>query len=57
MPADRPRFHEKAQAIPADDVMFDLEDSVAPANKEAARHVLVTSLQGLSFQIRLWPCE
>jgi citrate lyase beta subunit len=49
MPADRSRFHAKANAIPADEVMFDLEDSVAPANKNAARQVMVASLQNLSI--------
>lgn len=44
MPADRPRFHEKAQVIPADEIIFDLEDSVAPAAKESARQQLTESL-------------
>lgn len=49
VPGDRPRFHEKAQQIPADEVMFDLEDSVAPANKENARGLVLESLQRLEF--------
>lgn len=49
VPGDRPRFHEKAQQIPADEVMFDLEDSVAPANKESARGLVLESLQRLEF--------
>jgi citrate lyase subunit beta/citryl-CoA lyase len=49
VPGDRPRFHEKAQQIPADEVMFDLEDSVAPANKEGARSLVLESLQRFEF--------
>jgi citrate lyase subunit beta/citryl-CoA lyase len=49
VPGDRPRFHEKAQQIPADEVMFDLEDSVAPANKEGARSQVLESLQRFEF--------
>jgi citrate lyase subunit beta/citryl-CoA lyase len=49
VPGDRPRFHEKAQQISADEVMFDLEDSVAPANKENARGLVAESLQRFEF--------
>lgn len=49
VPGDRPRFHEKAQQVPADEVMFDLEDSVAPANKTNARNLVLESLQRFDF--------
>jgi citrate lyase subunit beta/citryl-CoA lyase len=49
VPGDRPRFHEKAQQIPADEVMFDLEDSVAPANKVSARSQVLETLQRFEF--------
>jgi citrate lyase subunit beta/citryl-CoA lyase len=49
MPGDRSRFHEKASQIAADEVMFDLEDSVAPGNKAAAREVVLDSLKRLEF--------
>jgi citrate lyase subunit beta/citryl-CoA lyase len=49
MPADRSHFHEKARQIPADEVMFDLEDAVAPANKATARVVMLDSLQRMEF--------
>lgn len=49
VPGDRPRFHEKAQQIPADEVMFDLEDSVAPSNKERARGLVLDSLNRHEF--------
>ena len=43
MPAANERALEKAKTIPADAIIFDLEDAVAPDAKEAARNVLVTS--------------
>lgn len=49
MPADRPRFHEKAQEIPADQIIFDLEDSVTPAAKESARQQLIESLEKFDY--------
>jgi citrate lyase subunit beta / citryl-CoA lyase len=38
VPGDRPERFEKAAASGADAVIIDLEDAVAPAAKEAARH-------------------
>ncbi len=37
MPASNPRALEKAKSLPADAVVFDLEDAVAPDNKAKAR--------------------
>jgi citrate lyase subunit beta/citryl-CoA lyase len=37
VPGSNPRFIEKAQSLPADMVFLDLEDSVAPKEKEGAR--------------------
>jgi citrate lyase subunit beta / citryl-CoA lyase len=37
VPGSNPRFIEKAQRLPADMVFLDLEDSVAPVEKEGAR--------------------
>ena len=37
MPADKAKVLEKAKTLPADALMFDLEDAVAPENKPAAR--------------------
>ena len=37
MPGSNPRFVAKAQTLPVDMVFLDLEDSVAPTEKEAAR--------------------
>ncbi len=37
IPGDNPRALDKARGLPADSIIIDLEDSVAPTNKEAAR--------------------
>jgi citrate lyase subunit beta/citryl-CoA lyase len=52
MPADRPRFHVKAAGIPADELIFDLEDSVTESNKEAARRQLAESLATEQYKDR-----
>lgn len=44
VPATQPRFHEKATGVPADEVIFDLEDSVAPAAKATGRTLAVEAL-------------
>ena len=46
IPASNARALEKAQRLPADAIIFDLEDAVAPAEKDAARAALVQALQG-----------
>ncbi|MGH7902868.1 MAG: HpcH/HpaI aldolase/citrate lyase family protein [Candidatus Dormibacteraceae bacterium] len=50
VPGSEARFHEKAAQAPADEVMFDLEDSVAPAAKERARRLVVTALRTHSYE-------
>ena len=37
MPASNPRALEKAKTLPADALIFDLEDAVAPDAKDTAR--------------------
>ncbi|AXK31343.1 CoA ester lyase [Streptomyces armeniacus] len=44
VPGSNPRFLEKAQGLPADQVFLDLEDACAPLAKEGARHTIVKSL-------------
>ena len=44
VPGSNPRFIEKAQGLPADEIMLDLEDAVAPSVKEEARRVVATAL-------------
>jgi citrate lyase subunit beta / citryl-CoA lyase len=44
VPASNPRFLDKAQGLPADEIFLDLEDAVAPAAKEEARKNVVAAL-------------
>ncbi|WP_034090495.1 HpcH/HpaI aldolase/citrate lyase family protein [Streptacidiphilus albus] len=44
VPGSNPRFLEKAQGLPADQVFLDLEDACAPIAKEGARHTIVDAL-------------
>ena len=45
VPASSERFIAKARDLPVDEVMLDLEDSVAPDAKPAARELAVAALQ------------
>lgn len=45
VPGDQPEKMAKAFASPADALILDLEDSVAPVNKEAARRAVLAFLQ------------
>ena len=45
VPGSNPRFVDKAQALPADMVFLDLEDSVAPKEKEAARKTVAEAVR------------
>ena len=44
VPANKPRALEKSLSLPADCVVYDLEDSVDPASKQEARERLVSFL-------------
>src|SRR5499433_2633051 len=44
IPGSNPRFLEKAQSLPADQVFLDLEDACAPLVKESARDAIVGAL-------------
>jgi len=46
VPGSNPRFLEKAQTLPADQVFLDLEDAVAPLAKAKARQAVVEALTG-----------
>jgi citrate lyase beta subunit len=52
MPADRVRFHEKAESLPADEFIFDLEDSIVPDGKDQARVQMVRSLMKMRLANR-----
>lgn len=47
MPADSPRKIAKGAELPADAIIADLEDAVAPTRKQEARSLLVDSFQAL----------
>jgi citrate lyase subunit beta / citryl-CoA lyase len=49
MPASNPRALEKAKAIPADGLIFDLEDAVAPDAKPAARLAAVAAVTSKAY--------
>jgi citrate lyase subunit beta/citryl-CoA lyase len=49
VPASEPRFHAKADQSPADEIFLDLEDSVAPGAKVAARRQVVEALNTYEF--------
>ena len=53
VPASSERFLAKARDLPVDEVMLDLEDSVAPAAKSAARDLAVAALQAGGFGRKL----
>jgi citrate lyase subunit beta / citryl-CoA lyase len=44
MPGSNPRALEKARTLPADGLIFDLEDAVAPDAKEEARAIVAAAL-------------
>jgi citrate lyase subunit beta/citryl-CoA lyase len=46
VPASSERFLAKARELPADEVMLDLEDSVAPDAKDDARELAIAALNG-----------
>ena len=45
VPANNPKFIDKATTLPCDIVTLDIEDAVAPAEKEAARKLAAESFQ------------
>jgi citrate lyase subunit beta / citryl-CoA lyase len=49
MPGSNARAIEKSRALPADAVIFDLEDAVAPANKETARAQVTAAVKAGGF--------
>ena len=45
MPGSNPRALEKAKGLPADGLIFDLEDAVAPAAKAEARERVADAIR------------
>jgi citrate lyase subunit beta/citryl-CoA lyase len=52
MPGSNARALDKAKTLPADGVILDLEDSVAPETKEAARQQVVDAVKAGGFGTR-----
>ena len=50
VPGSRPALFEKAAASSADYVFLDLEDAVAPDDKESARHNVIEALAGIDWR-------
>ena len=50
VPGSRPSLFEKAAASSADYVFLDLEDAVAPDDKESARHNVIDALAGIDWR-------
>jgi len=62
MPGDSRRKVEKSTQLPADSIVLDLEDAVAPDNKATARQITHESLANLDFgprerlvRVNAWP--
>jgi citrate lyase subunit beta / citryl-CoA lyase len=53
VPGSQHRFHARAEESAADQVMFDLEDSVAPAAKSIAREAVVDALRTRAYSGKL----
>ncbi|MGH9296234.1 MAG: aldolase/citrate lyase family protein, partial [Acidimicrobiales bacterium] len=53
VPGSSERFLQKAPSVPADMTFLDLEDSVAPLEKEAAREKVVRAIRELPFDDRV----
>ena len=49
VPGSSRKFLEKAASLPADIIMFDLEDAVAPDEKEQARRNVVQAINDLDW--------
>ena len=49
VPGSSPKMLGKAPGLPADEVFMDLEDSVAPGEKEAARKNVIAALKDNDF--------
>ena len=52
IPGSKERALEKAETLPVDAIIFDLEDAVAPAEKDAARETLAEALRSRAYGSR-----
>jgi citrate lyase subunit beta/citryl-CoA lyase len=49
VPASNARMQQKALELPADQILFDLEDATAPSEKTAARGIVIESLRSNDY--------
>ncbi|MDO8685874.1 MAG: CoA ester lyase [Clostridiales bacterium] len=49
IPGNKPQMHFKAASLGADAVIFDLEDSINPSEKDEARQMVINALAAVSF--------
>jgi len=49
IPGSNPRAHDKARSLPADCVLLDLEDSIAPEEKQGARELAIATIRKGGF--------
>jgi citrate lyase subunit beta/citryl-CoA lyase len=52
MPANNARALDKARSLPADCIIMDLEDAVAPALKNEARQQAIAAVQADGYGLR-----
>jgi len=55
VPGDRQRMIDKAMALPVDAIMMDIEDGVAPSEKENARRQIGASLAAIAERLKSEP--
>src|SRR5690348_10665783 len=55
VPGDRQRMIDKAMTLPVDAIMMDIEDGVAPAEKENARRQIGASLAAITDRLKREP--
>jgi citrate lyase subunit beta/citryl-CoA lyase len=55
VPGDRQRMIDKAMALPVDAIMMDIEDGVAPSEKENARRQIGASLAAIAERLKSDP--
>lgn len=55
VPGDRQRMIDKALTLPVDAIMMDIEDGVAPEQKEDARHQIRASLDAVAESLKRDP--
>src|SRR5258707_11517771 len=55
VPGERQRMIDKALSLPVDAIMMDIEDGVAPTEKENARRQIASSLDFVAQQLKKNP--